>query len=341
VSMTDPMTPYLTKERYWGEIRLYRESGAHRGPFLVVEGDSDWKFFSKHVLDDSSCQRIFIKPRSKREKVGGKSTVIDVVKYANESINYRNRVIGIVDSDFEKINKTKEFDERNYDLPNIFSTDTHDLETMILATPALETFIRKYFDLDALSSLEGEKEKACRELLLDSVRILGLIAWYNKKHIGLKLETVCLDYKKLFVDELCLEPKDIAELLNELLSQTNGHRSRQNSHEKIIDNHTLQGHLSKLTSPECQKHLEDTWNICRGHDITAILTILLSQISNEEFQKEIRSCRGFVEMRLKVEERLADCYKPEYFKESQLFLSILQWQQENKQSILHSRLTNP
>ncbi|MDD2260561.1 MAG: DUF4435 domain-containing protein, partial [Acholeplasmataceae bacterium] len=196
--MTDPMTPYLTKERYWGEIRLYRESGAHRGPFLVVEGDSDWKFFSKHVLDDSSCQRIFIKPRSKREKVGGKSTVIDVVKYANESINYRNRVIGIVDSDFEKINKTKEFDERNYDLPNIFSTDTHDLETMILATPALETFIRKYFDLDALSSLEGEKEKACRELLLDSVRILGLIAWYNKKHIGLKLETVCLDYKKLY-----------------------------------------------------------------------------------------------------------------------------------------------
>lgn len=336
--MTDPMTPYLTRERYWATIRQYRSSGAHRGPFLVVEGNSDWKFFSKHVLDDSSCQRICITPKSKDEKVWGKATVIDVVKYSNESSIYQKKVIGIVDSDFEKIDKTKEFDKRDYNFPNIFSTDTHDLETMVLETPALETFIKKYFDQDALSSLEKERGEACRELLLNAVKTLGLIAWYSKKYDrGLSLNRDKLRYKDLFVDEFCLEPKEIAELLEELLKQINEDRSKKNGHEKIINK---QWDLKRLTSPECQKHLEDIWNICRGHDLTAILTLLLAQIPNEKSREEILSYYKFVERRQEVEKLLIKCYKPEYFKETQLFISIHEWQQENKQSILNRGLVD-
>src|SRR5689334_19952084 len=95
----------------------------HEGVFLIVEGESDFTFFNKFIK----------KPECEISIAFGNFKVIEAI----EILDKRNfsRKLGIIDADFRVLEKEEPINE------NILITDFHDLEMVIIASPALEVVL--------------------------------------------------------------------------------------------------------------------------------------------------------------------------------------------------------
>ncbi|GAB4301600.1 MAG: hypothetical protein Fur0025_41910 [Oscillatoriaceae cyanobacterium] len=115
------MKEFQTPNSIANEIRMLRtRSDKQHLAFVIVEGDTDVRLW-KNLLDPSKC---YIK------YAVGKARVIDVMEILDKD-NFSG-VLAIIDADFWKLEGT---------IPpstNILLTDTHDLETMLFQSPALE-----------------------------------------------------------------------------------------------------------------------------------------------------------------------------------------------------------
>src|SRR5262245_19497546 len=115
------MRTFLTPVEIANEIRMTRTS--HDGAFLIVEGDTDARFY-KRMVDSGKC-RISI--AHNRENAVQLVTILQGDNFAG--------FLAIVDADFDVLEGAV------FGSSNIFLTDTHDLETMMLKSPALEKLL--------------------------------------------------------------------------------------------------------------------------------------------------------------------------------------------------------
>ena len=114
------------------------------GSLLVIEGDTDSKFFSRRI-DKSHCQVIV---------AGGKFTVLGVVDRAYHVGQYG--VLGSVDDDFDSLD--------GLPLPiNIVRTDGRDLECLLLKSPALEIVTSELTDHVKLAAFETTEGVSLRQ----------------------------------------------------------------------------------------------------------------------------------------------------------------------------------
>ncbi|MDC0833894.1 putative cytoplasmic protein [Geitlerinema sp. FC II] len=120
------MRDLLSADRYANQIRLRRST--YNGTFLLVEGSSDKTFYSRFV-DRSVCELVSVSG-----KPSSKVLVIEALRILESDSNFLG-VIAIVDADFDRLSNCI------YDSPNLLYTDTHDLETMLIKSPAFEKFI--------------------------------------------------------------------------------------------------------------------------------------------------------------------------------------------------------
>jgi hypothetical protein len=178
----------INPDYYANEVRLRRS--AHKGAFLIVEGSSDARFYRQQI-DADHCQIVVAQNRDMALKVLGilqKDPAPDV--------------IAIVDKDFDELNGTLP------DLPNLFFTDTHDLETLLIQSPALEKLLGEFASEDKLARF-GQN---LREVLLISGSAIGYLLWVSLQDaMHLKFEGI--DFPR-FVDEVTLkidEAKVIAQ----------------------------------------------------------------------------------------------------------------------------------
>ena len=143
------------------EILMSR--AAFDGSFLVLEGDSDSKFWSRRIAR-AQCQIVI---------AGSKPTVMGAIVRAI-AVSERG-TLGIVDDDYDSLIGTP--------LPcaNIFRTDARDLEAMLVRSAALEAVIHEVGDAAKIASFERLEGVTVREALVVRSLLFGKLRWLDKQ----------------------------------------------------------------------------------------------------------------------------------------------------------------
>jgi len=292
------MRDYISSDREANAIRLRRST--FFGTFLLVEGSTDKVFYDRFV-DKNQCTLIV-------NSVPGKQRVLEVLN-SLENSNFEG-ILAIVDADFDRLTAVVS------DPPNLIRTDTHDLETMLLNSPALEKVIAEYGSEKKIE----EFGRDIRLTLLEAGVSIGYLRWVSQLDtLNLKFEGIEFSH---FIDEKTLT------INNEKLIQ----EVKNKSQKPALNNKDLQ---QRLMNQRSDNH--DRWQVCCGHDLVEILYLAL--------RKAIGS--GKVPSRKKdkdenpLEPPLRLAYEYGYFNKTQIYSSICLWERCNPAfKILRSGILN-
>ena len=264
----------LTADREANAIRLTR--GSFPGVFVLVEGSTD-KIFYGNLINEKQCQITATTGGNSRKK-----RAIEILTIL-EASNFLG-ILAIVDADFDHL------DAIVYSSQNLFLTDTHDSETMMLRSSALERVLAEYGSEDKIAALSQE----VRTLLLKTGMSMGYLRWISQQDVlnltfeGIKFSKF-LDEKSLILDEI-------------KLIKTVQDKSQNWSLE--FDR------FAKQRSLDC-----DPWQVCCGHDLVEILAIGLQRIFGT-VKKEPKD--------LEIALRLT--HRPKDFIETQLWQDLKEWE---------------
>lgn len=214
---------------------------SYDGTIIIVEGKTDVLIY-RRLLNGESCTTI---PANNKENAIDALDIIEQGSY--------DGVLAIVDSDFWRI-------DGNYPgKENLFATDTHDLESLILSSNALEKVLAEYADEEQI----GEFDKSIRQMLLENALPIGLIRWISLPH----KKNLCINFKDMrfseFIDR-CTFKVDIDLLVGQI---------RTCLPEAHIDERVSRHDILALMRQE-----NDLWQICCGHDLVKILLFGLRNI---------------------------------------------------------------
>jgi Protein of unknown function (DUF4435) len=271
----------LTPNDYANELRMRRSS--HKGTFLIIEGSSDAKLY-RQLTDTNHCELVIARNRN---------MAIAILKILQEpSVP---GVIAIVDKDFDELNGLLP------DIPNLFFTDTHDLETMLLRSPALEKLISEFGSEEKLKGFGND----VREAVLTAGCTIGYLRWISlKDSLNLKFEGI--DFPT-FIDKSTLEI-NLLKLIQE-------------AKNKVIN----KAAMTKLDVGDIQKRLKqqedpshDRWQVCCGHDFMSILSFGLRKAIGSQSPNAVT-----VEI---LERSLRLAYEQAYFQTTELYAAIGIWE---------------
>lgn len=274
------MKGFITAEVVANWVRMTRQ--LHRGAIILTEGDADSRLYPR-LLDQSSCVVI---------NAYEKQNVIDALQMLDAE-NLKG-VLGIVDADFSSLTQEP--------LPsyNLISTDNHDLDTMLIASPSLEKVLLEHGSQTKLSQLE----KPIRQIIIDTALPFGCLRLASAKQ-ALSLDFEGLKYGR-FIDKKSLEI-DVRKLIIAILSR---------SKNKEIDPSRL---LKSITN--IRKEGYDPWQLCCGDDMIHILSIgLRAKFGTNNPQQVTPDI---------IERALHIGYEPAYFSSTILHQSIEAWEAAN------------
>lgn len=286
------MREYITGVRVATTIHMLKQIGQAKN-FLVVEGDSDKRFFLKFI-DSEFCH---IESAENKDNVLEALTILNAQKAAG--------VLGVVDADFWNIDNVKP------NVKNVLLTDTHDLETLLLQSSALEQILAEYSDKWDLAVFEKGHGKDIRRILLDNANIIGCVRMFSIKK-NMKFDFKELEFAK-FVDEKNLQV-DINLLIKELLKTK---REKYDVGEMVMD-------IKRILDKKY-----DDWQICCGHDMVKILLIGFKRIFGATNSKKLS--KGSIEGSLRL------AYSEEEFVSTKLYISVKEWETKNNRYILSER----
>ena len=242
---------------------------------LIVEGTSDIRFF----------RSIFNYENIKIESIDGKKSLL----FAMEELvrSHKGKVISICDADFDHIENLE--NERNkFD---IYLTDYHDSEVMMLKSDSLFSFIDEYSQNEYLLSL---KSKLLTNVF-DASRILGVLRYINLKY-NMKLSFKKLNFSQFIKVNLLEIELNLETLIDVLIS-----RSPNFSHSKE--------ELYSYFYVYSKNDYKDEQINC-GHDLTNIIACIFRQ-------KEV-SLEPNMDTK-KIETALRLAYQKDYFENTNLY----------------------
>jgi len=278
------MKEYITPARIANQVRMTRTQFA--GSFLIVEGSTDGQFYEWFV-DPNQCQVVI---------AHNKANAISALNLLeNDSFS---GVLVIVDADFDVL--TGKYPTS----PNIVFTDTHDLETMIIKSPALEKVLGEFGSEEKINQFVQNRGKDVLAVLIECSRSIGYLRWVSLRE-GLSLTFEGLDFGK-FIDK---EQLTVGEA--RLFKTVKDKSGRQD----IADSQL------KESVQAIRKDDHDPWHVCCGHDLVCVLSIGLC--------KAIGSWNAG-DVKIDVLERsLRLAYERTHFQQTQLYASIQRWEQAN------------
>lgn len=292
----------ITPQRIANSIGL---DSNFKGVYLLVEGIKDIKLFGK-LLNDSDCK---IKPTF------GKYEMREVYEILTNR-GFLNKV-GIRDADFLRIKENDKFDP-NY-CHQIFPTDCHDLEGMIIIAEAFDDFIRTIVDSSHLADFQSKNGKL-REVIYDLCYAIGCLRLANRRcDLGLSFKPKKPEGRKLKFKKFICE-------------KTFTYLGDQKLINSVIEYSTNRG--SKIQTPaNIQKCLTKVWDekhspceIVNGHDLTQVLFILL--------KKGLKCSSKTLQNSDCIEEMLALAYHFKHFEKTNLYAKILFWEKRNDKVLL-------
>lgn len=213
----------------------------YTGTILIVEGSTDARVYGR-LVSETECRSIL---------ATGKDKAIKALNILEE--DGLNGVLTIVDADFWRL------DGVEHGSSNLLLTDSHDLETMILYSDALDNVLSEFGSAKKITKLG----KPIRDILLEGGLPIGYLRWLSaptKDNLSLKFKELSFDK---FVDgkTLCV---DVDNLIREL---------KTNSEDPTLDEN-----VTKLKMTVLAGEGHDPWQVCSGHDLVLILSIGLRNI---------------------------------------------------------------
>ena len=266
----------------------------YTGTILIVEGSTDKRVYGR-LVSETECRLIH---------ATGKDKAIGALKLL-ENGGF-DGVLTIVDADFQRL------DGVELDSSNLLMTDSHDLETMILHSDALDNVLSEFGSARKIEKLG----RPLREILLECGLPIGYLRWLSsptKDDLSLKFKELSFDK---FVDEktLCV---DVDNLIREL---------KTNSKDSALDYN-----VTKLKVMTLMGAGHDPWQVCSGHDLVLILSIGLRNIfGNSRRGKTVTSDQVDGMMRL--------AYNYSHFRSTGLYNSIRDWEKSNPSYVVLQRI---
>ena len=278
------MTGSISPHAVANEIRMKRTQ--HLGTFLIVEGATDARIY-KAFTDAHTCQVIVA---HNKENAIQALSILEKESFIG--------VLAIVDADFWILEGVK--------LPsaNLILTDTHDIETTIIRSPALEKVLAEYGSESKLTNFTRKLGKDIRLLILESGLPVGYLRWIAlKNRLALRFEDLPFS---AFVDLNTLAV-DIMKLIRTL---------KNRSQLPSIKEKDLRDQMSALKA-----NSHDPWHICCGHDLVCILSIGLRKAIGSNNATEVKPDV--------IQKGLRLAYEISYFYMTQLYQSVRAWEQKN------------
>jgi hypothetical protein len=203
-------------------------------------------------------------------------------------------IVGIVDADFHQF-------DPHFELPlNVFTTDSHDLESMILSSPVVDDLIYEFADHEKYQSWSTCLTSSFIQHLVVQAAEIGYLLWYS---LSQKLN---LNFDELRPAEF-IDPSTLT-INTELLIQHVKQRS-QKQH--------LPGAVLAAGILEKKKICDEPWFIARGKDVIDIFGFAV--------RKTIGGCDHTKSSRESIESHLRVGYKREYFLNTGLFRALKDW----------------
>lgn len=281
---------------------------APNAAIVLVEGPTDSRFF-RSVLDDASIRTIpsteaKAQGQTDEEKSTKTKVPTDEEKSAKEKVlaalailnqEAFEGVLAIVDADFCRL------DDDLPEMDNLFFTDEHDLEGILIKSKALDKLLEEY----ATPAGRQKPGIPIRKALLKACKPLGLLRWFNHQHQhGLNFQELKADK---FISKKLVTDQD--ELVRLILA-----RSKKS-------------HLQKGSKDFLKRHEKaDPWQVCQGHDLVAALTYALKKViaSHKHLDQEFTA------------KNLRLAYESAWFKETHLFQALCAWQEVSGRSLFPS-----
>ena len=254
---------------------------------LVVEGQDDGAFFGRYT-DPGSCHITVAHGRPK---------VVEIILELDRTAFCG--ALGIVDADFEVL------EQRVPPSPNILVTDRHDVECMMLASPALDHLLRELGDEKQLDALKQQRGSVV-EHLLSMGKVVGYLRWVSaRSQWSLKFEG--LDFSKFIRKDFNLD----TELLFQELRSHQGGRA-----VPMLSSAEMQDRIKELSDPT-----HDLWHVCCGHDLVELLSIGLRKVLGQHPEAQVK--REVLERQLRL------AYEARYFQGTELYMSLRAWEERN------------
>lgn len=291
-------------------MTTYRESTAWLNAsrmsgtaYMFVEGVSDENFWKRFI--EKNTIRI--------QQVNGWENVANcVLEFNKASLN--KYCIGIIDYDFESIYPCK-----GLMAENIFFTDYHDLEMMIILSPAWEAALAS---IDRSNRIQVNHKDILSFVFEITDRIGYLKLTSLKEKLGLKFkkhnknqEIEWPKYEKFIDKQGNYEGDD--KLINYFHSYTNS-----NTQDSVP---TIQLITEKFNKEIVYKY--SSQHLSNGHDIIHILVILL--------KRKFKLNENYITIET-IEIALRSAFNYDMLQQTKIFKSIIEWAQRNRLDIFIS-----
>lgn len=293
------MEQHITADRIANAIM--QEEKFEGGVYLLVEGAKDIKVYGRLVNEKTVRVR----------QTHGKYKQRDVYKILAER-GYKSKIC-IRDADFLRVPGNEKFIPDYSE--NIFVTDGHDSEVMIVSTDALKNLLLITSNTEKIEAFEKKHDCSIRTLVFELSKPIGYLRYANKKHnLGLSFkperpEGGRIKYKK-FICEKKFEYLSMDTMVNTLYEYSKNRGQDVASRDVIMAKFI---EVSSLNIPIIE--------LVNGHDVSEILSIIIT--------KGLRSDSKLAHDQPSVESSLALAYELRHFIESNLFISIENWSASN------------
>lgn len=277
------MREHLSVDRDANTIKMQRS--IFSGTFLLVEGSSDKLFYDRFIDPDREICKIVVQ--------SGKARVIEVLG-ALQKLNLHG-VLAIVDADFDRLEGSLD------DNPDLFRTDLHDLETMLINSPALDKVIAEFGSEEKITRFGQD----IRAVILENGVIIGYLRWISKID-GLNLTFNGITFSS-FINEKIMKI-DQSKFIQEVINKSQAHS---------LNNKDLQ---QRINSQKDENH--DPCQVNCGHDLVEILSLGFRRAIGSYQPSDIKP--DILERSLRL------AYEEVYFCETELYLSIRSWESNNQ-----------
>lgn len=269
----------ITFEQKLAELRLDIQHPNSQGQaFILVEGDSDIRLFRK-LFDTDSCNVEFL-PGGKGKLEEGIATLL---------AENHELIIGIKDADFHHLQA-----EETFDIANVFLTDYHDVEMMMLAQKeVVQALLYEYTDLEKSTHL------ACRDTILEAIKIISCFKWLNIREV-LKFKFEGVGFQDL-LSFLNSNDFDIEQYIQRILSNS--------SNTLLTDIAKIKEKINELAIKQV-----DLLQITNGHDALKSFAVFL----REKYPR-----KGLSDENIASSLRIASSLS--IFKRTELYQQINEW----------------
>ncbi len=275
--------------------------------FVIVEGEIIDPLIYHGLFNNSRCHIV--------PAFGKKNAVNTIAILEKESFQ---GVIAIVDDDYDTLNQSR------IEAPNIVPTDTHDVECLIIKSPALEKLLLHLLPPDK-RNFQDHLAKDVRKHIIELATPLGYIRWHfsatNKQGDFSEINFVnFIDVKR----RQCNINGNVKEVLS-----------------KNKDCGVSEDDLLLFIREKIEDGKDVWWLVCQGHDLIRVLAMLLpaelyvyAPRDKTEQRRYFESIQPIVETDKNIVQHLAMCYEKAEFVKTDMYARIIDWESKNPPYII-------